>query len=178
MPKIIDDLRETLLTAAREMLLKDGGRALTIRNIAARCHVAVGTVYNYFSSKDELMASVMLEDWQEALRRMKEESGQAADVLTGLRCIHDRLQAFDAQYRPAWMNYAASNDAAGQIRKRHSLLIRQLVELISPLLSRCGCLWTETLPGFLAETLLTCAGRGEGCFDRICPVLNRLIRPE
>ena len=35
MPKIIDDLRESLLREARRMLLQDGGRALTIRRYSA-----------------------------------------------------------------------------------------------------------------------------------------------
>lgn len=37
MPKIIDDLQGTFIREARSMLLTDGGRALTIRNVASRC---------------------------------------------------------------------------------------------------------------------------------------------
>ena len=33
----------------------------TVRSVAAGCGVAVGTVYNYFSSKDMLIAAFMLE---------------------------------------------------------------------------------------------------------------------
>lgn len=176
-PKIIDSLRETLLTEARRMLLTDGGRALTIRSVAAACHVAVGTVYNYFRSKDELMAFVILEDWQQTLTGMREGTADAPDVLSGLRCVYDRLTAFEDLYRDAWRTYAASNDAIRQLHLRHGLLVGQLAEIIAALLTRHRSLWTEHLPVFLAETLLTAASRGGSAFDSVSPILERLIHP-
>ena len=63
MPKIIPELREALIHAAKERILTSDSHDITIREIASDCNTAVGTVYNYFSSKDELLAAVMLEDW-------------------------------------------------------------------------------------------------------------------
>ena len=174
MPKIIDDLRETFILEARRMLQEDGGRALTIRNVARTCHVAVGTVYNYFRSKDELMACVMLEDWQRAIGQMQAASAAAPDVMTGLKAVYDALDAFQRLYREAWQFYAASGHAAANTSQRHGLLIGQLVAVLSPLLTRLGVTWTDCLPAFLAETLLAAATRGEGGFDRITPILQRL----
>lgn len=176
MPKIIDALRKTLIREARAMLRTDGGSALTIRHVASACHVAVGTVYNYFASKDELMAVVMLEDWQQTLSRMQQEAAQAPDVLAGLRSVYDGLVAFEQLYRDAWRNYAASNDAFTQIGRRHDLLISQLAGIITALLERHGALWQAYLPVFLAETLLSAAGRDAGSFEKITPILNRLIQ--
>ena len=86
MPKVIEELREKILAKTKEVLLQDGYNALTIRGVSAACGIAAGTVYNYFSSKDMMVAAVMLEDWLLALAKMKE----AAKNL-------DFLQA--AQYR-------------------------------------------------------------------------------
>lgn len=174
MPKIIDDLRETFILEARKMLQQDGGRALTIRNVAATCHVAVGTVYNYFRSKDELMAHVMLEDWQRTMADMRAAAASAPDVMQGLRRVYDELYAFQTLYQEAWRHYASSNDAWSSISQRHELLIGQLVEVLMPMLGRFGVEWTAYLPTFLAETLLAAATRGEGGFDRITPILQRL----
>lgn len=175
MPKIIEDLRATFIREARSMLQNDGGRALTIRNVAAKCHVAVGTVYNYFKSKDELMAHVMLEDWQSAMAAMRRSAEDAPDVLAGLRCVYDALYAFQALYQEAWRTYAASNDAVSNITKRHGLLITQLEGVVAPLLQHHGAEWTEYLPTFLAETLLSASTRGEGSFDQVLPILERLV---
>ena len=64
MPKIIDNLREQIQKEALEQILTNGYAKTTIRSVAAGCNIGVGTLYNYFKSKDELIASFMLEDWE------------------------------------------------------------------------------------------------------------------
>ena len=175
MPKIIDDLRGSFIREARSMLQRDGGRTLTIRNVAARCHVAVGTVYNYFTSKDELMAYVMLEDWQHTMEDMRCAAESAVDVLTGLQGIYDALAAFAALYRAAWSNETLSGEAFFNISKRHELIIGQLTGVVEPLLLRFGVVWDDYLPVFLAETLLSAGIRREGSFSRLLPILRRMV---
>lgn len=176
-PKIIEGLQPALIKEARSMLLEDGGRALTIRNVAARCHVAVGTVYNYFGSKDELMAHVMLEDWRSALAAMHGAAREAPDVLAGLRSAYDILCGFADMYRAAWRNYAANNDAMNNIIRRHGLLIAQLTEVVSPLLERFAVTWDPYLPTFIAEMLLSASIRGAGNYQQVLPILTRLVQP-
>ena len=65
MPKVIDNIRGRAISEAREILIRDGYAALTIRGIARKLEIGVGTIYNYFPSKEYLAAGVMLEDWQE-----------------------------------------------------------------------------------------------------------------
>ncbi len=174
-PKIIDDLRPRLLSEARRMLLTDGGQALTIRSVAADCQVAVGTVYNYFRSKDELMAHVILRDWQEALAVMRTGTESAPDVLTGLRCVYDGLTGFCALYQKTWQQHASRSDALIQIDRRHPLLVDQLAQIHTDLLTRHHALWTPHLPVCLAEMLLTASARSENGFEQISPILERLI---
>ena len=42
MPKRIENLKETILQHARQILLEEGYGALTMRAVAARCGIAVG----------------------------------------------------------------------------------------------------------------------------------------
>ena len=64
MPKLLDNIKEKAIEEARREMLSDGYRAMTIRRVAKELGIAVGTLYNYFSSKEYLAAGVMLEDWQ------------------------------------------------------------------------------------------------------------------
>ena len=52
MPKIIENLPERLAEEARRQIEESGFSAMTIRSVAAGCGVGVGTVYNYFPSKE------------------------------------------------------------------------------------------------------------------------------
>ena len=57
MPKIIENLREQLLEETKKQILDRGYANTTIRSVAKACGVGVGTVYNYFESKEMLVAS-------------------------------------------------------------------------------------------------------------------------
>lgn len=60
--------RDSLLDAAERIVSEEGFEALSIRRLAAECGVAVGTVYNYFSSKSELVVGVIEHFWRNMLR--------------------------------------------------------------------------------------------------------------
>ena len=63
MPKLIANLRENIPAEARRLLSERGYSGLSLRELADRCGVAVGTLYNYYPSKAALIARLMLEDW-------------------------------------------------------------------------------------------------------------------
>ena len=52
MPKIIENLDQRLKEEARRQIRESGYSAMTIRSVAAACGVGVGTVYNYYPSKE------------------------------------------------------------------------------------------------------------------------------
>ena len=58
--------RQRVIDAAMELGLEGGYEAVQMRDVAARAHVAMGTVYRYFSSKDHLLAAALVH-WVEQL---------------------------------------------------------------------------------------------------------------
>lgn len=55
MPKIIENLESRLIEEAKKQIEESGYEAVTIRSVARACGVGVGTVYNYFPSKEVLI---------------------------------------------------------------------------------------------------------------------------
>lgn len=53
------DIRENILSAAREEFLKNGFEKASIRNITAAANTSKSNVYNYFQDKDALFAAVV-----------------------------------------------------------------------------------------------------------------------
>ena len=62
MPKIIENAWGLILDEAKKQIREQGYAATTVRSVAAKCKVAIGTVYNYFPSKEILISSFMADD--------------------------------------------------------------------------------------------------------------------
>ncbi|HMK63472.1 MAG TPA: TetR family transcriptional regulator [Acidimicrobiales bacterium] len=58
--------RQRVIDAAVALALEGGYDAVQMRDVAGRAHVAMGTVYRYFSSKDHLLAAALVH-WVEQL---------------------------------------------------------------------------------------------------------------
>ncbi len=55
--------KEVILENSRTLIQKQGWEAINIRTLAAACDVSVGTIYNYFSSKAELVTATIESIW-------------------------------------------------------------------------------------------------------------------
>ena len=70
MKKKDDKLRETILSVARDFVEQEGIDNLNIRSLAKQSGVASGTVYNYFSSKEEILLALTKDYWKQAILDM------------------------------------------------------------------------------------------------------------
>ena len=169
MPKIIEGLRERFLNEAERQLVQGGYSGMTIRSVARECRVAVGTVYNYFASKEEFVASVLLVRWNRALEEIKTTSETAKEPESLLRSIYCQLSGFMDQYRILFQDEAAIAVFTASLGQYHDLLRNQLAQ---PLRSFCQ---SDFEAEFAAEALLTWTVEGEG-FDEIYHVMKKIFK--
>ena len=61
--------RGELVSAARKLADEKGLSHVGVRDVAALCGVAVGSLYNYFPTKADLIAAVIEDFWRGVMRR-------------------------------------------------------------------------------------------------------------
>ncbi len=71
-PEEVEEVRQKILNMALELISKDGFDNFSMRKLAARLHITATTIYQYFSSKDELYLAVLTEGFGELHTRMYE----------------------------------------------------------------------------------------------------------
>ncbi|BBF43488.1 transcriptional regulator, TetR family [Lachnospiraceae bacterium KM106-2] len=172
-PKVIENLRENILVEARKELFEDGYQAFNIRTVAAKCEVAVGTFYNYFSSKDMVIASVVLEDWMKSLDQMKRKVERAEELFTGLEAIYGELLAFEELYHNIFQNSTAVYSKYSS-RERHQKLRSQLEEPIRQLCKRKDQSIDDFTITFLAENFLS-ASQEQIEFAKLQAILQKVL---
>ena len=168
MPKIIENLDRRLLEETKGQLEQGGYEAVTIRSIAKGCGVGVGTVYNYFPSKEALVACLLLEDWKCCVVTIEDAAANSQTPEPVLRCIYGQLVGFAGRHQAIFRSEAAAASFAGSFSQYHDLLRSQLAK---PLQKFCG---GEFAAQFVAESLLTWSMAGK-TFDQIYEIVKKLF---
>lgn len=56
--------KEAILQVCRGIVASKGLSAVNMRSVADECHIALGTLYNYYSNKDELLLAIVEDIWK------------------------------------------------------------------------------------------------------------------
>ncbi len=168
MPKIIENLETRLVEEAQKQLKESGYSAVTIRSVAKGCGVGVGTVYNYFPSKDDLFAGYLLQDWKTCVERIHQASANADSPAPVVRCMFDQLLAYARRHQAIFRDESAAANFAGSFSRYHALLRTQLA---APLRKFCS---SDFMAEFIAESLLTWSMSGKS-FDDIYGMIVKLF---
>ena len=168
MPKIIKNLESKLIAEAQKQILEQGYGAVTIRSVANACGVGVGTVYNYFSSKEELLATYLLDDWNDCITAIEAVSHYSDSPAPVVRCIYDQLSAYTIRHQAIFRDEAAFSTFAASFGRYHTMLRGQLA---APLRKFCGC---DFASDFIAESLLAWTMAGK-TFDEIYGMIGKLF---
>lgn len=168
MPKIIENLDQRLLEAARCQIRESGYSAMTIRSVAAACGVGVGTVYNYYPSKEALAAAFILEDWNVCYADITARAESAKGREPVLWAIYENLQRFITEHAAVFQDESAAVSFTGSFSQYHGLLRTQLA---APIRRFCRDDFTAE---FIAEAMLTWTV-AEKSFDELSKVLQRIF---
>ena len=169
MPKIIENLREQLLEEARRQIAERGYTGTTIRSVAGACGVGVGTVYNYFSSKEMLIAAFMMEDWQKQLDAMAALPKDQPEAL--LRGVYEALCTYAAGHQDLFSDEGAAKAISLGFAPRHRMLREQLTGFILPICKGDNAAFTAA---FIAESLISWTME-DTPFETLYPVIDKLI---
>ena len=152
MPKIIENIKEQIIEEAKRQLFENGYSQTTIRSVATACGIGVGTMYNYFSSKDMLISSFMLEDWKNCTLQMKKL--KTSEPLIFLEGIHDYLKVFIDKYSFLFKDKDAASVYSSVFTQRHAQLRGVLAGIIMHVCEGRDYDDPDFLAGHIAESLL------------------------
>ncbi len=169
MPKIIENVKTRLLAEARRQIAENGYAGTTIRSVAAKCGIAVGTVYNYFPSKDVLIASFMAQDWAECINGIRALPTSDAKALLG--GIYSGIIGFSRSHSALFSDPEAEKVFFSVVSKRHAQLREQIARVILPVCSGENAAFKAT---FIAEAVLAWSGEGKG-FEEVFPLLEPIL---
>lgn len=136
MARVIDDPKGLILDTAQNILCKDGYAKLSMRNIAKEAGLAVGTIYNYYSDKKDLVIGMMEEYWKKYFKILEEIEASEEDFYLKLKKVFHYLQDFIANFREIWLRveFYSSKDYVEAGIAREEIYIGKYIKSIELLL--------------------------------------------
>ena len=172
-PKIIENVREQLLAEAKKQVFERGYADTTIRSVAGACGLGVGTVYNYFESKEMLIATFVYEDWKKHLLLMKELPTD--NPYTLFRGIYYSIRRFADENERLFSDIDAIKLVSVGSSSRHKMLREQISAFILPVCSEKDEKQAKLVSEFIAESLI-CWSMENVDFDSVYPLFERIIK--
>lgn len=114
--------REEILCVGKEIIIQSGIQALNMRDVAHKCSVSVGSVYNYFPSKGDLIVATIESVWTEIMHDSKGCSAQlgfAENVLFLFKNIQKGCQKYPSFFSVHSMSLANVDKNKGREVMEH-----------------------------------------------------------
>lgn len=131
--RVIENPKQLILSCAKEILYQQGYQKLSMRALSKACGIALGTIYNYYPTKKDLVFEMMTDYWQRFLDAVTEIIAADADIYLKLNRVFSELEIFISNFRQYWLTPALYGDQAyseGGLQQDHRF-IDQLIDLIA-----------------------------------------------
>ena len=173
MPKIIENVREQLLAEAKRQIAERGYANTTVRSVASACSLATGTVYNYFDSKEMLIATFVAEDWKKYLENIA--ACPESDMKALLLCIYNSLIDFSEGNKRLFSDADAAKVISIGFSAKHKRLRKQISDFILPACRYLELADAEYTSEFISEALIAWSADGKP-FASIYKIIEKIIK--
>ena len=133
--------RREMLEAAERVFVRDGYHGATIERIAQEADFAVGTIYNFFESKEKLFEEVITGLTREGFGLLKEKVFDEPDPMKALEALIELRLTFPQEHRDFGRVFyetapAAGDDLSRALPESCQALHRQYMESVAGLMSK------------------------------------------
>ena len=165
MPKVIDDAEERIFQAVVELISQQGLENTSMRKIAARSDLAVGTLYNYFNDKEELICHVIDKSWQGTFSKLDkiikaEEKEDRAKMEEFVDTLYDEIMSRRLVGRDLLRNNIINQEEIDRLNKELRSRFRKLFESLNMPEHKSGKnLDEDRLASTIISTIITMADK-------------------
>jgi AcrR family transcriptional regulator len=103
MARIIENPHQLILDTAKNILFTKGYSELSMRNVAKECDIAIGTIYNYFPTKRDLVVEMMSGYWRAYFAIFEGVVQEDIPFFLKLQTIFEELETFIKTFKEVWL---------------------------------------------------------------------------
>lgn len=176
MPKIIQCVDERIIAEAKNLLINGDYESFNIRDLSKRCKISVGTIYNHFPNKYELIHSIFVSDWNKTLENIKSTNSKENSFYKKLNRTYLEIDRFLGDYMSVFLDITAKTKSHKQPPEHALEPLYTLIDEMVDIERSKGNLKTkvpnEKLNKFIVYNLMLLCSDKALTFDEVYSLMN------
>ena len=86
-----EEKRRLIMQQSKELFARKGFATTSVADVAKSCRLPVGSIYTYFTNKEELVRAIVEEGWEDLDARLTEALEHASTPTEKIRLLLDRF---------------------------------------------------------------------------------------
>lgn len=180
------NLKEIILLSAKEIALEQGITKINIRSVAKKSGISIGTVYNYYPKKDDLLVSVIEDFWSQALENIDFNALADKSFYEKIQEIYNSLNAYFHNFKENWLEQLSLlNEQEKKLgRKKENEYFVKIYDMIISLIDNDenisdklwdDCITKEKAAEFIFDNMIIMLKKDEGNFEFFIAILKRIM---
>jgi len=179
MPKNLVNIKHEIIQTTREMILENGYDKLNMRDIAKRCGIATGTFYNYFRSKQAIVASLLDADWKVFRQSLQVKTDETQPPVRQLETLFVNLKKLTNDVHSIWAA-GFPDDLESETLSKLQHVKKDLREefsqnVIGVIRGHVAEEREEFMAGFITKMFFCYVYDGKTEFEALRPILEKLL---
>lgn len=108
MSRLIENPKELILSAAKQLASDEGLTQINMRTVAKECGIALGTIYNYYPTKMDLIIAIIESFWAECFSSLHASDLKDFDFFQKLEYLYFFILKYLEQFKSNWLNDLSS----------------------------------------------------------------------
>lgn len=181
--------KEAIMQVCRRIAAEKGLKSLSMREVAGECGIAAGTLYNYYSNKDELLNAAIASVWEDIFRLTAQEETSAPILFSDyVESVFADVSGRFRGYPDFFTAHSASMSAGGKGRAKDAM--KHCTEEIRGMLLSAlrrdnsvdakafgGSLTEESFVEFVLDSIILLLIQQKSC-DTLIAVIKKVIYRE
>ncbi len=154
MPKKIENVTDRIKEAARRQVQDGGYSAMTMRSIAYQCGVGIGTLYNYFKSKDDIIVEYLLDDWKLLIKKLDDNIVEDTEFTDAVRIVYSEFKSYTSKHIMIFSDKVAEKIYHLHFASKHVILKNQVKSYFLPYCEANKLKNYDLIADIMAESLI------------------------
>lgn len=178
--------KEDLLQTAWDIVFQEGLDKLSIRYLAKQADVAIGSVYNYFPSKDELVLEIVENYWKSVFYEEICQVNHDTSYINFVRELYNKIARHNDEFQHYFLSHLRilNQKTLQLLKEKHLYYVDHTKQGLLKILEKDHTIntnvWSDVMTMekyvlFTLDLMMVALSRGQTNFDFESIILKRAI---